>query len=402
MKMNGGPATRNIKFILLFFAVSIAAGTLYYTQKLVRKLQQKEKQMVELYAKSWEYVVNSNDESVNITFIFENIIKPIDFPIILTDSQGKVDIKDKTSTRNLEIDSTLSFNEQEIFVYKKMKDMDEINPPISITYQGSVVFGKIHYGDSDMLHQMRNYPYYQISFASVFILIGYILFSYIKKNEQSSIWVGMSKETAHQLGTPISSLMGWSELLKLSNNNPDKVLDISEEINDDLARLNKITQRFSKIGSHPELKEANVSEEIQKTMKYFERRLPQTGKNVTLKFMGSEDSHARLNPELFGWVLENLVKNALDAIEGKKGSIIFSVTETYKNVEIEVGDTGRGIDMKQKKDIFRPGYSTKRRGWGLGLSLTKRIIETYHNGKIFVKNSSPGGTTFKIVLKKSV
>ncbi|MGE5680678.1 MAG: sensor histidine kinase [Bacillota bacterium] len=401
MKMTGGPATRNLKIILLIFAFIIAAGTLYYTRGLVEKLQQREKKNAELYAKSLEYVGNSNDVS-NLTFIFENMIKPIDFPLILTTGENdSINLKSQDSFRNFKIDSSLSPQKQLAYVKEKIKEMDAINAPIAITYNDTIVFGKIHYGDSDLIKQLRNYPFYQIAFAAAFILIGYIIFSYIKKNEQSSIWVGMSKETAHQLGTPISSLMGWSEILKLSHKDPDKVLDISEEIDNDLARLNKITQRFSKIGSHPELKNANVFEEIEKTLKYFERRLPQIGKNVSLKVEGNESLCAKLNPELFGWVLENLIKNALDAIESKKGSITFFVSGHHKNVEIEVRDTGKGIDMKRKKDIFRPGYSTKRRGWGLGLSLTKRIIEVYHSGKIFVKNSSSEGTTFKIILSKS-
>jgi signal transduction histidine kinase len=209
----------------------------------------------------------------------------------------------------------------------------------------------------------------------------------------------MAKETAHQLGTPISSLLGWSELLKLNYNNPDKVLDISEELNNDLSRLNKITLRFSKIGSKPELKEINVYETIDKVVNYFRRRIPQIGKNVTLLIEGDQSVCTLLNPDLFEWVIENLIKNALDAIEGKKGSISVKIFRSGKNVDIEVKDTGKGIDMKRRKDVFRPGYSTKRRGWGLGLSLSKRIVEEYHKGKIFVKSSSPEGTTFKIILK---
>ncbi|MGE5353081.1 MAG: sensor histidine kinase [Acidobacteriota bacterium] len=401
MKMSGGPGTRNIKIILLAIALVIAFGTVFYTRMIVEKLQQKEKQIVELYAKSLEYLANTEDTSTNLTFIFENVIKPIDFPIILTDTQDKVNLKNKSGYRNLTLDSTKTPAEQEAFLYKKIQEMDAINPPIVIKYNDSIIFGKIHYGDSDLINQLRNYPYLQILFAAMFIIIGYISFSYIKRNEQSNIWVGMAKETAHQLGTPISSLMGWSEILKLSHNNPDKVLDISEEINNDLSRLNKITQRFSKIGSNPELREANLYEVIERTTKYFERRLPQIGKSVQLKIEGDENVCARLSPELFEWVLENLIKNALDAIEGKKGSITFYVSETHKNAEIDVKDTGKGIDPKRKKDIFRPGYSTKRRGWGLGLSLSKRIVEDYHKGKIYVKHTGPEGTTFKIVLRKN-
>jgi hypothetical protein len=211
----------------------------------------------------------------------------------------------------------------------------------------------------------------------------------------------MAKETAHQFGTPISSLMGWLEMLKINYKDPDKVLDVIEEISNDVEKLNKITYRFSKIGAKPELSKTNVIDELKKVTAYFERRLPQTGKSVDLVIDGDENACAQLNPELFEWVIENLIKNALDAIEEKKGSIKMFVKETRKEIEIEVTDSGKGIDLSRRKDVFRPGYSTKKRGWGLGLSLSKRIIDGYHGGKIFVKSSAPGeGTTFKILLKK--
>ena len=211
----------------------------------------------------------------------------------------------------------------------------------------------------------------------------------------------MAKETAHQFGTPISSLMGWLEMLKIHYKDPDKVLDITEEITNDVEKLNKITYRFSKIGSTPELKKKIVFDEIKKVTEYFYRRLPQTGKSVELNIEGDRDASAELNSELFEWVIENLVKNALDAIGPKDGKINIVVSQSFNTVEIDVSDNGKGIEMKRRKDVFRPGYSTKRRGWGLGLSLSKRIIEGYHRGKIFVKNSIPGeGATFKIILRK--
>ena len=401
MKMFGGPASINLKVLLLVLAVIIAIGTFIYTRTLVNKLQKKDKQIVELYAKGLEYLVNVEDNSSNLTFIFENIIKPIDFPLILTDKNDSVNILDKKSIRNLFIDTTLSQENQILFIKNKLNEMDEINPPIIISYKDSIIFGRIHYGDSNLIKQLRFYPYLQIFAAAMFILIGYISFSNIKKREQSNIWVGMAKETAHQLGTPISSLMGWTEILNLNYNNPDKVLDVTEEIHNDLERLNKIAQRFSKIGSHPELKEINLHDVISKIIKYFDRRLPQLGKNVKLTIEGSDNVYVKLNPELFEWVLENLIKNALDAIEGKSGNIKFLIIEKNKTVEIEVVDTGKGIEFKRRKDVFRPGYSTKKRGWGLGLSLSKRIVEEYHKGKIFVKNSSQEGTTFKIILNKT-
>lgn len=401
MKMVGGPGSVNIKIILLIIALLIAGGTLLYTQNLVNKLQNKEREIVELYAKGIEYVANSSNPNEDITFLFDNIIKPIDFPLVLTDANNYINIYNRTDIRNIEIDSTLTDEELENFINEKVKEMDETHTPIEVTYADSIILTKIHYGDSEHIKQLRYYPYVQILIAALFIILGYVGFSNIKRSEQSNIWVGMAKETAHQFGTPISSLMGWLEMLKINYKDPDKVLDVTEEISNDVEKLNKITYRFSKIGAKPELSKTNVVEELNKVTAYFERRLPQTGKSVELKIEGDENACADINPELFEWVIENLIKNALDAIEEKGGIITMQVQELRNTVEIEVSDSGKGIDINRRKDVFRPGYSTKKRGWGLGLSLSKRIIDGYHGGKIFVKSSAPGeGTTFKILLKK--
>ena len=397
--MSGGPASVNLKIILLLIALIIAVGTLYYTQALVSKLQQREREIVKLYAKGLEYLANSTSTDTDLTFLFDNIIKPIDFPVILTDSENNISIE--TGLKNVEYDTTLSHDELLGVLRNILDDMDKIHPPISVVYADSIVLQKIHYGDSKSVKQLRNYPYLQITIAALFIIIGYIGFSQIKRSEQSNIWVGMAKETAHQFGTPISSLMGWLEMLKINYKEPDAVLDIAEEISSDVEKLNKITYRFSKIGARPEIKDRAIFEEIKKVTEYFNRRLPQTGKSVTLTVSGNQTLCAKMNPELFEWVLENLIKNALDAIETNTGKIDINVAEGKRSVEIEVADNGKGIDLRRRKDVFRPGYSTKKRGWGLGLSLSKRIIEEYHGGKIFVKNSIPGeGTTFKIILKK--
>ena len=397
MKMSGGPASVNIKVVLLIIAVLIAIGTLYYTQTLVQKLQEKERQIVELYAKGIEYLANTTNPDVDITFLFDNIIKPIDFPLIQSDAENNV--YNRTDIRNVEIDTSLTNEQFKVFVAELIAEMDATHPPIEVKYE-DITINKIHYGDSEQIKQLRYYPYIQLVIASLFIIIGYIGFSSIKRSEQSNIWVGMAKETAHQFGTPISSLMGWLEMLKINYKEPDKVLDITEEISSDVEKLNKITYRFSKIGAKPELAKKNVIEEMKQVVAYFERRLPQTGKTVELKIIGDESACAEINSELFEWVIENLIKNALDAIEGTSGKIEISVKEFKKRVEVEVTDSGKGIEMKRRKDVFRPGYSTKKRGWGLGLSLSKRIIEGYHGGKIFVKSSMPGeGTTFKIILK---
>jgi len=401
MKMSGGPASVNFKILLLLIALVIAGGTLFYTQNLVKKLQERERNIVELYAKGIEYVANSSSADADLTFLFDNIIKPIDFPIILTDIDDNVSLESKSDIKNVKFDSTLSKSELKSFLQNFVKEIDQIHQPINVTYADTIILQRIHYGDSELIKQLKFYPYLQIIIAALFIIIGYIGFSQIKRSEQSNIWVGMAKETAHQFGTPISSLMGWIEMMKMNYQKPDTVLDITEEISSDVDKLNKITYRFSKIGSKPEIKNQIVFEEVKKVTEYFNRRLPQTGKTVELTVSGNQTCCAQMNGELFEWVLENLIKNALDAMESKNGKINIDILESKKNIEIEVSDNGKGIDLRRRKDVFRPGYSTKKRGWGLGLSLSKRIVEGYHGGKIFVKSSAPGeGTTFKILLKK--
>ncbi len=239
----------------------------------------------------------------------------------------------------------------------------------------------------------------EFGIAGLFILIGYIAFSYIKRSEQSNIWVGMARETAHQLGTPLSSLMGWMELLK-SDIDQDRKAEIIGDIEQDLSRLNKVAMRFSKIGSLPELRKLRVSDIVENVFQYFSKRIPQTGKKVELSISGDKSLCAKINSELFEWVLENLVKNALDAMEDKEGRITVSLSKEDRYVAIDISDTGKGIDMRFRRDIFRPGYSTKKRGWGLGLSLAKRIVESYHDGEIFLKESKIWkGSTFRIKLK---
>jgi signal transduction histidine kinase len=403
MKMSGGPASLNIKIGLIIIASVIAVGTLYYTQNLVKVLQERERSIVELYAKGIQYVANTSEPNADITFLFDNILKPIDFPLISTGPDNLVKIEnihDIKDVRNIAYDSTLSKDDLENFFNQKIKEMDDSHTPIFVTYEDTLVLQKIHYGDSELINRLRLYPYFQIVIAVLFIVIGYVGFSSIKRSEQSNIWVGMAKETAHQFGTPISSLMGWLEMLKINYKDPDKVIDIADEIGSDVEKLNKITYRFSKIGSTPEIKPKNVHAEVKKIIDYFQRRLP-NGKSVELTIDGDKELCAEMNSELFGWVIENLIKNALDAIDHKEGKISVSISEVKKNVEVCVFDNGKGIEYKRRKDVFRPGYSTKRRGWGLGLSLSKRIIEGYHGGKIYVKNSSPGeGTTFAIILNK--
>jgi signal transduction histidine kinase len=257
---------------------------------------------------------------------------------------------------------------------EELQDLDSENPPVSISYQGYVL-GYYHYGVSSIIKQLRWLPYIEIAVAILFILIGYIGFSQIKKSEQRYIWVGMAKETAHQLGTP---------------------LDI------DANRLSKIALRFSQIGSFPALQKLDVVEILQNAVVYIRKRLPRIYKKISIKENYEFDPLIELNGELFEWVIENLVKNAVDAIESRSGTIELKLkAENDQFISIDVSDTGKGISARDKNHIFKPGYSTKKRGWGLGLSLAKRIIEEYHGGKLFLKETRTGmGSTFRILLRR--
>jgi signal transduction histidine kinase len=402
----------NIKIALLVTGIIIIIATLVYTQILVDEILDREREVANLYAKSIEFIANDENLSGEYSFVFNTIVNSntINFPIIVTDAKSG----DPTFMKNVEIDSTLPKAEQNRNLKELIKKMDQVNQPIKVVYQDTLALSFVHYGQSDLVTKLENLPIIQFFVAGVFIFLGYFGFNYIKRTEQSNLWVGLSKETAHQLGTPLSSLMGWNELIKTSVNRPDKVKNLTGEMTHDLNRLNKIANRFSKIGSKPDLKKENIYHIIEKVVKYFEIRIPTLKtepfgnpgnggqkRKVDLTITGSKDAEALINSELFEWVMENLTKNALDAIENASGSIKFDIHERGKHLFIDVTDTGKGIDLRFKKDIFRPGYSTKQRGWGLGLSLSKRIIETYHKGKLFVKGSEPGvGTTFRIRLNK--
>ncbi len=400
----------NIKIALLITGVVIIIATLIYTQVLVSDILERERDIANLYAKAIEFIATDQSQSGEYNFILSNVVtsNSINFPIVVTDAKSK----EPTFTRNLDIDTTLPQKEQNEKIKEIVIEMDRINQPIKVSFQDTVPLSYVHYGQSVLATRLKQLPIIQFIVAGIFIFLGYFGFNYIKRTEQSNIWVGLSKETAHQLGTPLSSLMGWNELIKSSANDPLKVTQLSGEMSNDIDRLSKIANRFSKIGSKPDLKPENVNEIIEKVVKYFEVRIPRlnTGtfeatsrKKIDLEINGLKSAIALINSDLFEWVIENLTKNALDAIENSAGAIKFDIEEKGSHVFIDVTDTGKGIDLRFKKDIFRPGYSTKLRGWGLGLSLSKRIIETYHKGKLFIKESAPGkGTTFSIRLDKGI
>lgn len=387
--------TVNIKRFLILLALAIVLGVLYYTNVIVKNLELRERQIANLYAKSIEYIATSPGTS-EFTFIFDQIILAIDFPVVVTDRD-----RNPLFYRNLEIDTTWSQKQRERFLRKEIESMEKTFEPIKIVYGDTLILNYIFYGNSKLVEQLRILPYVIFIAAGIFVMIGYLSFSYIKKTEQSNVWVGLARETAHQLGTPLSSLYGWLEILRVKIDSGENIADVIHEIENDLNKLNKITQRFSKIGSKPELVEESIYKVISSAIKYFEKRIPNLGKKITISVKGDLEAKAFVNSELFEWVIENLIKNSLDAIENSEGKIEFKIQEKRKAVIIDISDTGRGINMKYRKDIFRPGYTTKKRGWGLGLSLSKRIIEIYHRGKLFLKESKVGkGSTFRIVLRK--
>jgi len=404
---SGSPQSGKFKIGLLVLAFLIVAGTLLYTHEIVRRLEERQKQVADLYAKSLEYLANApNSMGGDYSFVFDEIIRAIDFPIVLTDARNEpispLDGSYANAIKNVELDTTLALSQQRQAILDLVTAMDLQNTPIKVAYQDTIVLNYVHYGESDLVTQLRWLPYIEIGIAGLFILVGYISFSYIKRNEQSNIWVGMARETAHQLGTPISSMLGWVELLKTHAQRDPRLTEIIRDMEGDTRRLEKIADRFSKIGSKPDLRAENLGEVIGKVIAYFERRIPQSGKRVSLELVQSAPTMVNINRELFEWVLENLIKNGLDAIENGAGSITISIAEEPGFVNIDVTDTGKGVDGMHKRDIFRPGFSTKSRGWGLGLSLSKRIVETYHKGKLVLKESRPGdGTTFRIRLVKS-
>ncbi len=393
--MAGAPLSNKFKIFLLVIASILVAAMLLFSQHVTNKLLDNQREAVRLYARSLEYISSAQSETSDFTFVFNEVIRTIDFPIILTDPLNQPIYWKNLLTDSLDL-AEMTEKEQDVFFSETIEEMDRQYTPLRIALNDTIVLNYVHYGESRVIQQLRWLPYIEIGLATVFILIAYVGFSYIKRSEQSNIWVGMAKETAHQLGTPLSSIMGWMDILK---NEVPELGETIVEMENDILRLNKVTERFSKIGSKPDLKPEKLDEVVAGVIGYMSKRLPKSGRKVELTIETPGTFTGFINRELFEWVVENLTKNALDAIEGPGGKISFSFALEKGRVILDVKDTGKGIDAKYHKEVFRPGYTTKKRGWGLGLSLSKRIIEDYHRGKLFVKESSPGaGTTFRIRL----
>lgn len=406
------PRSANIKLALLVSSVGIVLGTLIYSHNLVEQLRQREYRVVQLFSTAVKYYNNASSADDSLYRMITHYAMSSGVPVILTDRHDAPSERHFAETNwNVPRDTTLDSAHQVAFLREQMREMDQQYPRIAIDYYDSathktMVTNYLHYGNSLVLGKIESLPYFQLLFGMVVVFIGYLSFSYLKRSEQSNIWVGMAKETAHQLGTPLSSLLGWAELLRMSSTNPDEVEKIAGEIDRDIERLNRIAIRFSKIGSVPDIKPQNVVQVVADVMNYFEGRMPKLRKNIRLELDTDEDEiPVRVNRELFEWVIENLIKNAYEAIDATEGRIGVTISQAQsasgqRSVIIDVSDTGKGIDLRKKNDVFRPGYSTKKRGWGLGLSLARRIIQEYHHGRLFVKESVPGkGTTFRIRLR---
>jgi len=381
---------RRGKLVLLFIAVLIGIASLFYTKQLTNKMANEERNKVELWAEATkriaEKTLSSSPEMQELETRYLQFLVMVTnqntIPIIIVDSNGQFN-----STYNLK-------DKKEGALRKELRKMKKYAAPIKLKLDKNNML-LLYYRESSILRSLRWYPIVQLFVIIIFILVAYFAFLATNRAEQNQVWVGMSKETAHQLGTPISSLMAWIELLKLKN--VDETL--IHELGHDVARLERITERFSKIGAAPELMRINLIEVLESAVNYLKRRSSEKVKFIT-NYHNNAHMEAPLNAALFSWVIENVCKNAIDAM-ANRGTIRIYVTEKNEQILLDITDTGCGIPKSNFKTIFQPGFSTKKRGWGLGLSLTKRIVENYHNGKIFIKWSELGkGTTFRIILNK--
>jgi|TARA_B110000858_G_scaffold182772_1_gene222489 signal transduction histidine kinase len=383
------------KWIVLGLSLSIGLGSVLYTNKLVKEIKKREDWQVNLYAKALEFIANEHETNQNALFALEEIIQAnTTIPVILTnENDGPVFYKNLPMA-----DLITDPQEREYYLIQKIKKMGLIKAPIVVNLvdaQGNQ-YGQtmIYFEESSLLVQLRYYPYVQLAIIFVFVLIVFTVFNYSRLSEQNQIWVGMAKETAHQLGTPISSLMAWGVYFK------EKYVEepYIKELDKDVKRLEIITQRFSSIGSAPKMESLNIYEQVKSSVDYLKTRI---SKKVTINFtaQGAEYLSINMNPELFSWVLENLIKNAVDAMAGVGQIHITMSCLVVGKLTIDIEDQGNGIAPNKISKVFKPGFSTKNRGWGLGLTLSKRIIEDYHGGRIFIKNSTLNkGTSFRIIL----
>ena len=382
----------NIKGFIFLVGVFLVIGLFSYTGFLSRELREDNREVVKLYAEIIAGAVN-DDSNSNIDFIFENIIKKVKFPIIQSDTGKKPQLWTNLPKEVSTDEDRLSF----------IKSMDVINKPIPLVYYDEnsepITFGYLHYGDSSLIQKIKIWTYVEIISIGLFICIGFVGFSYIRHSEKQNIWIGLSRETAHQLGTPVSALLGWLDYLKHEKTDLEKILP---EIESDIDRLQQVNRRFSNMGSKPELEYFNLSKRISSTLEYLEKRMPSLGGKVILVNKIDPDVKIKANGTLISWAVENLIRNGIDSIDKENGKIEVALKQDVHYVKIHITDNGCGIPKKDWKNIFRPGFTTKNSGWGLGLSLCERIINDVHGGKVSVLASSISeGTTFEIAISKS-
>ncbi len=371
------------KYYFILAALIIVSGSVLYTNNLVNKLAREEAKKVELWAKGLRSLQTNKTQDVEL--VREILAQNETIPVILVDEDDNI-----IAHRNLQVPK----HNTDKFLKRKLAEMKQLkNHTITIALVNSKNY--IYFDDSKLLKRLAWYPFVQLGVIFTFIVILFLTYSYSKTAEQNKVWVGMSKETAHQLGTPISSLMAWMELIKMGTVTPE----MTAELEKDIARLQMITERFSKIGSKPILKQYDVIPIIENSIEYLKKRTPA---KVIYQFTSNVENYViSLNVELFSWVIENITKNAVDAMEGE-GTLTYILNAENGKIIFDISDTGKGIPPNKQKTVFKPGYTSKKRGWGLGLSLAKRIIENYHKGKIFVLKSEPQkGTTFRIMLPKN-
>jgi nitrogen-specific signal transduction histidine kinase len=372
------------KLFLLLIAVLVGMGSLIYTESLVSKLKVEERRNVQLWAEATR-LISLPDTSQNVEFLSTIIENNNTVPVILTDESDSI-----ISARNFDAHKSGDYK----YIKEQLEKIKERNKPIVNNLEKGH-YNLIYYKDSIILTMLIYYPYIQLGIIIFFILVSYLAFRSSRKAEQNQVWVGMSKETAHQLGTPTSSLAGWIEILEQKHPG----ISITKELALDVQRLEKITERFSRIGSKPVIKSDNIIGIISRTVDYLKLRTSSKVKIIT-DYNPDEKVVVPVNAALFEWVIENVFKNAVDSMEGI-GEITVRITETERHALIDISDTGKGIPKSAFKKIFNPGFTTKQRGWGLGLSLAKRIIEEYHNGKIFVRHSEVGkGSCIRIVMNR--
>lgn len=373
---------QRLKLIFIFTAILIAMASVVVSDMLIKDLAREERQKMEVWAEATRLIA-SEDAAVDMSLVLKILQGNTTIPVLLcNDKDSIMDVKN------------IDFPETNVEIFKKNKVKELKSKNTIVIDMGDDTYQYVYYDDSIILKRLLVYPYAQLVIVFVFILIAFLALASTKKAEQNKVWVGLSKETAHQLGTPISSLIAWMEYLRTKEIDPSLI----NEMEKDVKRLETIAERFSKIGSNPDPAPVDINNSIRMALSYMETRI---SSKVKIHTRFSElPVFVLINDALFAWVVENLTKNAVDAMEGQ-GEITFQVEEREKVVRIDISDTGKGIPKSKFKTVFNPGYTTKKRGWGLGLSLVKRIIESYHGGKIFVKNSDVGkGTTFRIELRK--